>query len=98
MTATLRDDDLSLEPTTGSDEFIGFAIVVAGDRVGTVALRPEDRNSGSIRWNVGADNLGVAVRALKLVIDHAFGELGWTRIEARIPVDRDGDIRAASIS
>jgi 8-oxo-dGTP pyrophosphatase MutT (NUDIX family) len=98
MTATLRDDDLSLEPTSGSDEFIGFAIEVAGERVGTVALRPEDRNSGSIRWNAGADNLGVAVRALRLALDHAFDDLGWTRIEARIPVDRTGDIRAASIA
>ncbi|GAA3528458.1 hypothetical protein GCM10022234_27170 [Aeromicrobium panaciterrae] len=98
MTATLRDDDLSLEPTTGSDEFIGFAIVVDGERVGTVALRPEDRNSGSIRWNAGADNLPVAIRALRLALDHAFDDLGWTRVEARIPVDRDNDIRAASIS
>lgn len=98
MTATLRDDDLTLEPTTGSDEFIGFAIVVAGERVGTVALRPEARNAGSIRWNAGADNLGVAVRALRLALDHAFGELGWNRVEARIPVQRDSDIRAASIS
>src|SRR5688500_9169974 len=98
MTATLRDDDLSLEPTTGSDEFIGFAIVIDGERVGTVALRPEDRNSGSIRWNAGPDNLPVAIRALRLAIDHAFDDLGWTRVEARIPVDRDSDIRAASIS
>ncbi|MEO6606001.1 MAG: NUDIX domain-containing protein [Aeromicrobium sp.] len=97
MTATLRDDDLSLEPTTGSDEFIGFAIVVAGERVGTVALRPEDRNAGSIRWNTGSD-LGVAIRALRLVLAHAFDALGWTRVEARIPVDRDDDIRAASIA
>lgn len=98
MTAILRDDDLSLEPTTGSDEFIGFAIVIDGERVGTVALRPEERRAGSIRWNAGADNLGVAIRALRLALDHAFGELGWTRVEARIPVDRTDDIRAASIS
>ena len=98
MTATLRDDDLSLEPTKESDEFIGFTIVVAGERAGTVALRPEDHNSGSIRWNAGVDNLGVATRALRLALDHAFDDLGWTRIEARIPVDRTGDIRAASIA
>ncbi len=98
MTATLRDDDLTLEPTTGSEEFIGFAIVIDGERIGTVALRPEDRNAGSIRWNVGQDNLGVAVRALRLTLDHAFDALGWTRVEARIPVDRDGDVRAASIA
>lgn len=98
MTVTLRDDDLSLEPTTGSEEFIGFAIVIADERIGTVALRPEDRKTGSIRWNVGKDNLGIAIRALRLVLDHAFDGLGWTRVEARIPVDRDDDIRAASIA
>ncbi len=98
MTATLRDDDLSLEPTTGSDEFVGFAIVIAEERVGTVALRPEGRGAGSIRWNVGHDNLGIAIRAIRLAIDHAFDGLGWTRVEARIPVDRDDDIRAASIA
>jgi len=95
---TLRDDELSLEPTSGSDEFIGFAIVVEGERVGTMALRPEDRNAGSIRWNARLDNLPVAIRALRLALDHAFDDLGWTRVEARIPVDRTSDIRAASIA
>ena len=32
-----------------------------------------------------------------LVVDHAFDELGYTRIEARVPVDRIDDIRAGSI-
>ncbi len=95
---TLRDDDLSLEPTSGSDEFIGFAILIDGERLGTVALRKEDSNAGSIRWNAGVDNLPVAIRAPRLAVDHAFGDLGWTRVEARIPVDRTGDIRAASIA
>ncbi len=94
----LRDDDLTLEPTSGSDDFIGFAIVLNNARVGTVALKPESRDTGSIRWNAGVDNLSVATRALQLALGHAFGELGWTRIEARIPVDRTSDIRAASIA
>lgn len=97
MTATLRDDDLALEPTSGSDEFTGFSIVVDGERVGTVALRREGGHTGSIRWNAGT-NLGIAIRALRLALDHAFGELGMTRVEARVPVERTSDIRAASIS
>jgi 8-oxo-dGTP pyrophosphatase MutT (NUDIX family) len=96
MTA-LSDDDLVLEPTSGSEEFIGFSIMVAGERVGTVALRREDGHTVSIRWNVG-DNLPIATRALRLAVDHAFGELGMTRVEARVPVDRTSDIRAASIA
>lgn len=96
MTA-LSDDDLTLEPTSGSDEFIGFSINVADERVGTIALRREDRHTVSIRWNVG-DNLSIAIRALRLAVEHAFGDLGMTRVEARVPVERTSDIRAASIA
>jgi 8-oxo-dGTP pyrophosphatase MutT (NUDIX family) len=98
VTETLRDDDLVLEPTSGSDEFIGFAIMLGGDRVGTVALRVEDRRTASVRWNAGVDNLPIAVRALRLAVAHAFEELGMTRVEARVPIERISDIRAASIA
>lgn len=98
MTETLRDDDLVLEPTSGSEEFIGFAIMLGGDRVGTVALRVEDRRTASVRWNAGVDNLPIAVRALRLAVAHAFEELGMTRVEARVPIERISDIRAASIA
>ena len=94
----LRDDDLVLERTSGSDEFMGFAIQVSGQHVGTVALRREDQRTGSIRWNSGLDNLQVTVRALKLAVAHAFDDLGMSRLEARVPVDRTGDVRAASIA
>ena len=87
----LRDDDLVLERTSGSDEFMGFAIQVSGQHVGTVALRREDQRTGSIRWNSGLDNLQVTVRALKLAVAHAFDDLGMSRLEARVPVDRTGD-------
>ncbi|MBC7631574.1 NUDIX hydrolase [Aeromicrobium sp.] len=98
MTETLRDDDLALEPTSGPEELVGFAIVLAGERVGTVALCREDPRTGSVRWDTETDNVTVAVRALRLAIGHAFDDLGMTRIEARVPTDRTGDIRAASIA
>ena len=53
MTTTLRDDDLVLEPTSGSDEFIGFAVLQAGERVGTLAFRREAARTLSVRWNIG---------------------------------------------
>ncbi|WP_222706404.1 NUDIX hydrolase [Aeromicrobium terrae] len=95
----LADDDLVLEPTTGSDEFLGWAVTVAGERVGTIALRTEDKQTASVRWNTGSGGsaLGNASRALRLVLDHAFAELGYSRVEARVPVDRVDDVRAASI-
>jgi ADP-ribose pyrophosphatase YjhB (NUDIX family) len=95
----LADDDLVLEPTSGSDEFLGWAVTVAGDRVGTIALRAEDKQTASVRWNTGSGSgaMGNASRALRLVLEHAFTDLGYSRVEARVPVDRVDDVRAASI-
>ena len=98
MTVTLRDDDLSLEPTSGSEEFTGFAIVLADERVGTVALRREDATTASVRWNSRLDKPFVVARALRLAIDHALTELGAGRVEVRLPVDSVDDVRAASIA
>lgn len=100
MTAILRDDDLQLEPTSGTDGLSGWAVVVGGERRGTIALVDEGRGLGSVRWNTGTGehSLGLAVRALRLVLTHAFDDLALQRVEARVPVDRTGDVRAASIS
>ena len=95
---TLTDDDLVLEPTADA-ELTGWTVVVGGERVGTIALRGEDGSTASVRWNTGNGDQATwtGARALSLVIDHAFGELGYTRIEARVPVDRMDAIRAGSI-
>lgn len=97
MTATLSDDDLVLEPTSGSQEFTGFAIVLAGERVGTIALRAEGAATASIRWNSRLEQPFQVARALRLAIDHAFADLGIGRVEIRLPVDDSADVRAASI-
>ena len=98
MTEILRDDDMTLEPTSGSNEFTGFLIAIDGERVGTVALRREAPRTASIRWNSSLEQAFVVARALRLAIDHAFAELGVTRVEVRLPVDRTVDVRAASIA
>lgn len=99
--AVLADGDLVLEPTSGQGttrgEFVGFAVLRSGDRVGTLALRHEERGVLSVRWNLAATDLATAVRALGLGVAHAFTTLGAQRLEARIPIDRDDDIRVASI-
>ena len=99
--SALSDGELTLEPTSGSTEFDGWSIAVAGNRRGTIALRRESRSTVSVRWNVvdedGAPDLMAAIQALRLVVDHALGDLGYVRIEARIPVSDDTNIRAASI-
>jgi ADP-ribose pyrophosphatase YjhB (NUDIX family) len=98
VTETLRDDNLVLEPTSGSDEFTGFAIVLDGDRVGTVALRSESPSIASIRWNSSIEQPFVLARALRLALDHAFQVLGADRVETRVPADQHRDVRAASMS
>ena len=100
MNSFLTDENLSLVPTTGSDEFIGFGIELSGAHVGTVTLHYEGPGLAFLQWNVGAEGSshGVAVRALRLAVDHAFAELGLTRIEARIDVTDTADIRNASIA
>lgn len=98
---TLTDDDgLVLEPTTGSDEFTGWSVNLDGARRGTVALRQETRSTVSLRWNTGTgdDALPIATRAVRLVLGHAFDALGARRVETRVPVERPGDVRAASIA
>ena len=95
---SLRDDDLTLEPTSGSDEFTGFAVVLGGERVGTVALRGEGGRTVSIRWNTRLDQPFVVARALRLAIGHAFAEMAVDRVEVRLSTEATGDVRAASIA
>lgn len=100
MTDALTDNDLRLVPTTGSAEFTGFAVELAGSRVGTVAIRHEGPRLGSLRWNVGAKGLdqGVVLRSLRLAVEHAFAELGLTRLETRVDVTDTVNVRNASIT
>ncbi|WP_208006721.1 NUDIX hydrolase [Aeromicrobium phragmitis] len=99
MTEALSDGELTLQPTSGSSEFIGFAVLVDDERIGTVALRPEGKHVGTLRWNFGhrAEPL-LASRALRLGIHHAFSELGWHRVWAQVDADSPADLRAASIA
>lgn len=98
MVDALRDDDLVLEPTGENAGFRGWAVMLGDSRIGSIALRVESRTTRSVRWNVGTSPaaMQLAVRALRLVVDHAFAS-GIRRVEARVPVDRTQDLRAASI-
>lgn len=95
--ARLADGAVVLEPTSGAEGLDGWSILVDDERKGTIALRRESASTGSVRWNTGRD-LALSLRALQLILDHAFGELGYRRIEARVPVDDLADIRAAALS
>jgi len=109
MTAVtaLTSGDLTLEPTGGTGDsdspggFDGWAVLVDGERRGSVALRRESRTTASLRWKVadanGTPDMGLAIRILQLTLAHAFDDLGFQRVETRIPVDDLTDVRAASI-
>jgi ADP-ribose pyrophosphatase YjhB (NUDIX family) len=107
MTAVhpLTSGDLTLEPTSGDSDssggFDGWAAMVDGERRGSVALRRESRTTASLRWKVadadGAPDMGMSIRILELTLAHAFDDLGFQRVEARVPVDDLTDVRAASI-
>ncbi len=108
MTAVrpLTSGDLTLEPTSGDSDpsgfgFDGWAVMVDGERRGSVALRRESRTTASLRWRVvdpdAAPDMTMAIRILQLTLAHAFDDLGYRRVEARVPVDDLTDVRAASI-
>jgi RimJ/RimL family protein N-acetyltransferase len=60
----------------------GWAIEYDGRYSGTVDLRDGDGGVGEIGFAVSpwARGHGVMTRAVKLVVRHAFDELGWTRV------------------
>lgn len=103
MSQILRDDKLELRPTSGSEQFIGFAVFFDAERVGTIVLVPapgkHGKHEGSVRWNLSeGPGQALAAKILTMAIDYAFAELNWTRIETRIEEGNDADWRAASLS
>lgn len=99
MAEELRDDNLVLEHTSGSAEFIGFAALLDDARVGTVALQRQSASQGSIRWNFHDDvDPALVTRAIRLGLGYGFESLAWTRIEARVAVDDKSAIRSASVA
>lgn len=95
----IADDTVTLRPERSQAEFDGYSVWADGERVGSVALRQESRSTWSVRWNVGSGDSALrwALHAVGLAVDHVLGELGAGRVEARIPVERSTDVRAASI-
>jgi RimJ/RimL family protein N-acetyltransferase len=80
---------------------LGAAIADAesGEYLGSVAVRVDERDGG--RGDIGylvapwARRRGVAVRAVRLLTDHAFRELGLGRIEITVHPDNTASQRVA---
>src|SRR5665811_1112919 len=90
------DTDLVLIPTSGSVEFIGFAVQIDGERAGTVAFRHEEKARASIRLSLADEHLGQLARVLKQAVDLAFAELGISRVETQIDAEDHATIRQAA--
>ena len=94
---TLQDGDLRVAPLDGVEGVHAFEIVWGGEQVGRVELLDDGAGDADLLWVVVPEyrHVGVAERALRLVVDWALHSLDLQRIEARVPdVDRDS-VRSA---
>jgi len=83
---TLRDGDISLVPLGGSRAVMSFAVERAERVAGSVDISRDDDGNGLLSWDVHADHRGrgTGLRAVRLLIDYVFAELGVWRVEAYV--------------
>jgi len=89
--------DLVLRAASAEEGNHAFEVVWEGEQVGRVELLADDTGDAELIWAVVPEYraVGVVERALRLVVEWAFAELGTHRVEARVDdADRDG-VRAA---
>ena len=84
----LADDD---------DGTTAFAVVWEGEQVGRVELIDDGSGDADLLWVVVPEyrQVGIAERALRLVVEWAFAELAVHRVEARVPDADRAAVRAA---
>lgn len=80
-----------------SGDVEAFAIEVDGRFAGTVDLRREDGAWAEIGFGLApwARGRGVMTRAVRLVLDRGFGELGLAGVQWRAVVGNEGSLRVA---
>lgn len=77
---------------------VGAFVVEAGGRsVGRVRLRDVGESTGEITYLLDREQRGrgYAMRAVRLLVEYAFGDLGLGRVQARVPPDDAPSIRVA---
>jgi RimJ/RimL family protein N-acetyltransferase/8-oxo-dGTP pyrophosphatase MutT (NUDIX family) len=98
----LQDDDVALRrrdsavAATENDAVI-FLVEHQGQLAGTVEVRMLGGGSGEVSWAVLPDHrgLGVTARAVRLLIRHAFDELGLHRVVAYAEPEDHASLRTA---
>jgi 8-oxo-dGTP pyrophosphatase MutT (NUDIX family) len=91
----LSDGVVELRPE--ADEGV-FRVEHEGQPVGQVAVRPLSADEGELSWSLQDDQRGhgYATRAVRLLVEHALGELGLTRVQARVALGNDLAMRVAT--
>lgn len=92
------DGVVSLRPRERTREAqVAFSVEAEGRRVGEVDVTIRD-DIGLLDWALyaGAQGRGYATRALRLLCEHAFGELDLYRVEAHIDPENRRSLRLAS--
>ena len=79
------------------DDVGAFVVEADGRLVGSVRLREIGESTGEITYLLDREERGrgYATRAVRLLVEYAFGELGLGRVQARVPPDDAPSIRVA---
>ena len=77
---------------------VNFLVEHDGERVGSVEVRTRPDGIGDLSWTLyaGHRGRGYATRALRLLVDYAFQELGLPRVEAYVNAANQRSLRVAS--
>jgi 8-oxo-dGTP pyrophosphatase MutT (NUDIX family) len=89
----LTDGVVTLRPDSEGT----FAVEVRGRVVGSVRLRDIGENTGEIAYALDSAyrGHGYATRAVRLLVEYAFGDLGLGRVQARVPEKDPPALRVA---
>lgn len=76
---------------------VSFLVELGGRVAGTVEVRQKGDAVGELSWAVFPDHRGqrVATRAVRMLVDYCFTELGLDRVEARVEPDNLASLRTA---
>jgi ADP-ribose pyrophosphatase YjhB (NUDIX family) len=88
------------EPSCGDGAVTRFVVEHDGTDVGTVAVRRTGDSEGDLSWSLAEDQRGrgLATRAVRLLVGHAFGPLAMTRVQARVEPANERAVRVATRS
>ncbi len=96
---TLRDGDVELLARPEQGRELDFVVLHAGVVVGRVGLRGVGDRQAELSWSTPrGDHLELGTRAVRLLIRHAFEDLGLMRLEAYVAPDDMSSLRLAARS